>query len=84
MTKFNYIISKHAKERIKERGINQTQFIKRDLNFTNIRNMISTKDNCQIRYTKNNLKIVMKGNVVLTVFKIRANDIKRDMERYKS
>lgn len=84
MTKFNYIISKHAKERIKERGINQTQFIKRDLSYNNVRNMITTKDNCQIRYTRNNLKIILRGNIVLTVYKIRAIDIKRDMQRYKS
>lgn len=78
----NYIISYHAYERIKERGINKSQFIKKDLRYTNIRNMITTKEGYQIRYTKNNLKIVMKGNKVITLYKIRAEAIKRDMMNY--
>lgn len=83
MINSNYVITKHAKDRLYERGINVSQFIKRDLLFTNVRNMITTKDNYQIRYTKNNLKIVMYGNKVVTVFKIRGNTIKKDMEQYR-
>lgn len=78
-----YVITYHAKQRIKERGINLNQFLKKDLLYTNIRNMITTKEGYQIRYTKNNLKIVMQGNKVITLYKIRASSIKRDMMQYK-
>lgn len=78
-----YILSYHAKRRIKERGINLNQFLKKDLLYSNIRNMITTKEGYQIRYTKNNLKIVMQGNKVITLYKVRASSIKRDMMQYK-
>ena len=77
-----YVITYHAKQRIKERGINMNQFLKKDLLYSNIRNMITTKEGYQIRYTKNNLKIVMKGNKVITLYKVRASSIKRDMMQY--
>ena len=77
-----YIITYHAKQRIKERGINMNQFLKKDLLYSNIRNMITTKEGYQIRYTKNNLKIVMQGNKVITLYKVRASSIKRDMMQY--
>ena len=60
-----YVITYHAKQRIKERGINLNQILKKDLLYTNIRNMITTKEGYQIRYTKNNLKIVMQGKDIL-------------------
>ena len=78
-----YVITYHAKQRIKERGINLHQFLKKDLSYSNIRNMITTKEGYQIRYTKNNLKIVMQGNKVITLYKVRASSIKRDMMQYK-
>lgn len=78
-----YVITYHAKQRIKERGINLNQFLKKDLLYSNIRNMITTKEGYQIRYTKNNLKIVMQGNKVITLYKVRASSIKRDMMQYK-
>lgn len=78
-----YILSYHAKQRIKERGINLNQFLKKDLLYTNIRNMITTKEGYQIRYTKNNLKIIMQGNKVITLYKVRSSNIKRDMMQYK-
>lgn len=78
-----YVITYHAKQRIKERGINMNQFLKKDLLYSNIRNMITTKEGYQIRYTKNNLKIVMQGNKVITLYKVRASSIKRDMMQYK-
>ena len=39
-----YVITYHAKQRIKERGINMNQFLKKDLLYSNIRNMITTKE----------------------------------------
>ena len=77
-----YVITYHAKQRIKERGINMNQFLKKDLLYSNIRNMITTKEGYQIRYTKNNVKIVMQGNKVITLYKVRASSIKRDMMQY--
>ena len=77
-----YVITYHAKQRIKERGINMNQFLKKDLLYSNIRNMITTKEGYQIRYTKNNLKIVMQGNKVITLYKVRASSITRDMMQY--
>ena len=77
-----YVITYHAKQRIKERGINMNQFLKKDLLYSNIRNMITTKEGYQIRYTKNNLKRVMQGNKVITLYKVRASSIKRDMMQY--
>lgn len=81
--KGNYIITHHAKERIRQRGIKVTQFLKRDLRYSNIRNMITTKEGYQIRYTKNNLKIVLYGNKVITVYQVNSQTIKEDKQRYK-
>ena len=64
-----YILTRHAKERLIERGISISSFLNRDLNYTCISTMIKGKGNTTIRYTKTGLKIVMSGNTVITVCK---------------
>lgn len=79
----NYILTKHVKQRIRERGLDYKQFIKKDLAYTNIRKMITTSENYKIRYTKNNLKIVMFENRVITVHKMTSQKIKADMYKHE-
>ena len=78
-----YNISKHAKLRLKERNIDEKYFKSVCLKYTQVRHMIKLTDGKEIRYTKNNLKIVIRDNTVLTVHQVRSQSIKNDLKKYE-
>ena len=73
-------ISKHVIQRYKDRGLDVTHLY-RDLHTRNLKRMITRKDGIKILYTKNKLRFVIKNGVVITVMKIRASDVKRELQR---
>ena len=75
------IISKHVIQRYYDRGLKINKIYK-DLNSKNLKKMITTPNGTKILYTKNQLRFVIKNNVVITVMKIRPEDVKRELKKY--
>lgn len=74
-------LSNHVIQRYKDRELKLDRLYK-DLSMRNLRKMITANDGSKLVYTKNNLKFVIKDEVVLTVMKIRPYDIKRDLKKH--
>lgn len=74
-------LSNHVIQRYKDRGL-KLHRLHKDLSMKNLRKMITANDGSKLVYTKNNLKFVIKDEVVLTVMKIRPYDIKRDLKKH--
>lgn len=83
MYKNNYKISYHAKQRLIQRGINPSLFLRRDLSYSNVK-FAYKEGNTEIRYTKGYLKVIIRDNTVITVMKARPHDIIKAKELYKA
>lgn len=74
-------ISKHVFQRYKDRGL-KIEKLYNDLSLRNLKTLITRPDGTKIVFTKNKLKFVIKNEIVITVMKIRSQDIKREMKKY--
>lgn len=74
-------ISKHVRQRYKDRGL-KSHTIKRDLSLNNVKTMITKPDGSKVVYTKNKLRYIIEDRTVVTIMKIKPENIKREMKKY--
>jgi hypothetical protein len=76
-----YTLTKHASNRLIERGIKVDKFFTKDLSMNNIHFMYINEQGYEVRHTKNNLKIVLFGNKVITIYKTRSRNLKNELKK---
>jgi hypothetical protein len=80
-TMTRYTLTKHASNRLIERGIKVDKFFTKDLSMNNIHFMYINEKGYEVRHTKNNLKIVLYGNKVITIYKTRSRNLKNELKK---